>query len=452
MKISAHLKAGCLFLADKVLVVGVKTVNALFGGRPRPDREGRKRLLLYCPDTGGHRLSYAKRLLPFYLDAGYEVVLAYKGPRFYEAGRKSFLEQDPALLEAFARTEGVHPVPLQDDLGTWRSELATIVKLQREHEISLTVFVDGDELTRSFLCQLLPGTPRLLGTNYAVIICSEFFYLGDLPWRTFLAPEYRRYLQHGLFIKYVFRYADVLDGAFYADENVIEDLQCPKLIHVPELGHSDVAGPESPEGLRQKEAVAGPYRDFLNAHSGRQIILAFGDLEPRKGFEMLLRLCAEHDDLALVRVGRTKPNYQTEWDSISLKEQLAFEGRIFEVDAYVTSQELIDSLFDSVDYVLMPYVDFYRTSSIMIQALSYGKPVLVPDVGLMYERVRGHRLGLWFEHKNYESFAENYSELRESFATFRPDVERYYRTFYSDEALRSGLRASLQGRVERQGD
>ena len=451
MKISAHLKAACLFVADKVLVAGVKTVNALRGSRPRRDREG-KRLLLYCPNTAGHRLSYAARLLPFYLDAGYEVVFAYKGPRLYEGGRKSFLEQDPALLEAFTRSEGVHLLPLLDPLRTWRSELATIVQLQREHEISLTVFVDGDELTRSFLCQLLPGTPRLLGSNYAVIVFSEFFYLGDVPWRTFLGPEYRRYLQHGLFIKYVFRYADVLDGAFYADENVIEDLQCPKLIHVPELGHSDVAGPESPEGLRQKEAVAGPYRDFLNAHSGRQIILAFGDLEPRKGFEMLLRLCAEHDDLALVRVGRTKPNYQTEWDTISLKEQLALEGRIFEVDAYVTSQELIDSLFESVDYVLMPYVDFYRTSSIMIQALSYGKPVLVPDVGLMYERVRGHRLGLCFEHKNYESFAENYSELRESFATFRPDVERYYRTFYSDEALRSGLRASLQGQVERQGD
>lgn len=443
MKIGAHLKTGCLYAADKALVAGLKTVNALRGPKPRCDRDG-KRLLLYCPDTGGHRLSYAARLLSFYLDAGCEIVFAYRGPVQYDDGQKSFLEQDPALLESFKKNDRVRLVPLSGNHGTSRSELAAIVQLQREHEIGVTVFVDGDELTRAFSCQLLPGTPRLQGINYAVIISSEFFYLRDMPWRSFLKSEYRRYLQHGLFIKYMIEYGDVLDGAFYADENVIENIGCAKLIHVPELGHAEVIAQESPEARRQNESITGPYQEFLNAHADRQIILTFGDLEPRKGLEMLLRLCAERDDLALVRVGRTKSNYQADRDSIAFKEQLEAEDRIFERDEYIISQQLIDALFNSVDFVLLPYVHFYRTSSIMIQALSYGKPLLVPDRGLMYERVRKHHIGLWFEHQNYEGFVEKYLEICDSFEVFQPDIKKYYREFHSDEALYSALRLSLR--------
>jgi glycosyltransferase involved in cell wall biosynthesis len=407
-----------------------------------------KNVLVYSPNIAGHRHAYSAQLIDYYLRQGFEVYFAYHGFITHNAGKKSYVQRDSKFLEAYSKIKGVHILQVGNPLAADVDELQMIVALQKEHKIFLTVYVDGDEMFPVFFKQVWPGAPRLIGRNYGVFIFSEFMYLKSLPWRQYRSHHNKTHLKRRIFTMYLFKYLDLLDGTLYSDEVVIKQADSPKFIHVPELGHANMEVVQDPEWRRFYQDVMKRFQHFVDTHKDKHLILCFGDLEERKGYDFLLKLCAEDEDLALIRVGRTKPGLLIAWDRIFNKEKLIYEDRLFELDHYVNSQEFMDMMFNAVPYVLMPYKGFLRTSSVMIQSLSYGKPLMVADIGLMRHRVQANKLGVIFKHKNYEDFAAKYAQFKKEYQKYIPKVKDYYEREFSEEAFTGAMGQTLSGLLD----
>jgi len=417
----------------KLLIVLLKLVNKWKFSKPREQVTSRN-VLIYSPNVGGHRPIYAARFIDYYRRRGFEVYFIWCGlevnitERIYSEFRSRF-------TESFRDDDHVHMICVRDQLKRDTDELAFIVKLQKEYNPFLTVFIDGDILMKTFCRQALPGRPRLIGKNYAVFIMIDYVY-RDMSLRC-LSREIKKREQtfHLLFHKYFFKYLDLLDGALVSDENLIRKCRPSKHIPLGDVVHFEMPPDDNVLKNRFFSRTVKAYDAFLASHPGKDVILQFGELEERKGYDFLLRLVAENRDLVLVRAGRTKPSYRIKWQSVLHKERLLLEGRLFEVDIFIDSQELIDKLFSSIKYFLFAYRNHFRTSIMMPLALSYGKPVMVPSVGLLKWRVNEHKVGRVYEHRSYKSFAEEFARFRAEYERYVDNVRKYYEAEFSDEAF-----------------
>jgi glycosyltransferase involved in cell wall biosynthesis len=198
-------------------------------------------------------------------------------------------------------------------------------------------------------------------------------------------------------------------------------------------------------------------RTFLSDHPQSEVILYYGAWQARRGYDEILRLVCEDDSLVFVGCGRplNDPAYLSDvfrWDVESMRRTLAQQGRIFEVELpFVAESRFVDELFESSNFVLLPYQNFYGMSGSLVQACAYGKPVLVPDIGYMAARVRADGVGLTFRHGNGVDMRRKLTLMRESYADFQPRVRSFARGFSEDELVAHFASAfGLPAAVERQ--
>ncbi len=408
---------------EPIIVFWSAKYDRLIFRKKRPVTDIRN-VMVYSHNIGGHRHIYSKRFIDYYSSKGLQVYFVFRG---LHTTRREFMSYSTRHTESYKGNPNVHLVDMSDPSfrlsGDFSDVLRFIIRIQRKFSIDLTVFVDGDALFKRFARQVWPWAPKLIGKNYAVFILSEFIYQEPMMPRCGQA----------FFHLFLFKYLSLLDGGLYSDENVVEVAKSRRHIHLPEVGNS-LLPPDHDEERKVFYARAiDEYREFLQKHEGKEVILNFGDLEPRKGFDLLLRLVEENKDLVLVRCGRTKPQYSPDWPSILNKESLIRQGRIFELDTYVEDQGLFDALYQSIRCFILPYKDFYRTSSVMLQALQYTKPVLVPDVGLLRDRVERNGLGRTFENLSYESLCEEHRKLRSENHLYDENIRRYVKEYFASE-------------------
>ena len=390
----------------------------------RPSPVEIRNVMVYSHNIGGHRHIYAKKFIDYYSRKGFQVYLVFRG--LFVNSRK-FLRYNSRHMESHRDNPSIHMIDISDPSFGLEDDVSDpmrfIVKVQRKYDIDLTVFIDGDGLYGRFARQVLPWGPKLIGKNYAVFILSEFIH----------EESKARRRGQAFFHLFLMRYFGLLDGGLYSDENIVDVARCPRHIHLPEVGNSELPPDDDEERNAFYARVIRNYKEFLREHEGKEVILSFGDLELRKGFDLLLKLAAANEDLVLVRCGRTKLGYTPDWESILNKEKLIRQGRLFELDSYVEDQGLFDALYQSVDYFILAYKDFYRTSSVMLQALHYTKPVLVPNVGLMRDRVLRNGLGRTFENLSYESLRDEHAKLRGETHKYHENIRKYIRENFTGD-------------------
>ena len=83
-----------------------------------------------------------------------------------------------------------------------------------------------------------------------------------------------------------------------------------------------------------------------------------------------------------------------ELDVNVLRNVLKSRGDLFETNEYIDDPDCIDVFFRQTDRIIFPYRGFAGSSAVMIQAINYGLPVLVPDFGLMGLRVDKNGIGM----------------------------------------------------------
>lgn len=396
-------------------------------------------VMIYCADITGHRHLHSAYFIRFFSDHGYTVYFCFAGrqSRLRSRGRFIYESFESPYLEALKGNPRVHFIDICRELNVVNNELDFILELQRRLKPTVSLFIDGDTLKFMFLKQLLPWQKRLAGANFCITCLSEFLYLPVGKFQAlkelrlfiyFFFFKRHRFVQRIIFVekfpllnKLFFRCLcrfNLLTAAFCPDARLVEKIKNRRVLFLPELITGDLEGKISEKETSFYTRVKSQYQDFLNRNRDKQVLLMFGDLENRKGFDLLLQLAANEPGCVCARFGRTKGGYTSNWPAIISKEKLLVEDRLFEVDTYIESKELVDFIFSTVRFVILPYRNYYRTSGVMIEVLRRGLPVLTPDKGVMAYIVKHHGVGGVFRDGNL-------TELREAFAGFKQDYIRY---------------------------
>lgn len=128
-------------------------------------------------------------------------------------------------------------------------------------------------------------------------------------------------------------------------------------------------------------------RQRLGIAPDAHVILAFGNIRPYKGVDVLLRAFASvaRDDADAVLVIAGKP-----WEDWApharLLDELGIAGRVRCFLDYIPAGE-IEPYFVAADVVALPYTHFDAQSGVATRALPFGRPLVVSNVGGLPELV-----------------------------------------------------------------
>jgi len=363
-----------------------------------------KRVLLYSPDVVGHPRVYCRVIADALATSDCEVTVAIG---FREGAG---LAESPDLQPLVGRPR-VQLLETRSFSGRGEADLLAeeIVDVQRATRADTTVFIEADK-SESELRRIATGdAPRLRGRNLGIFANTAEWFPGEdsqtgQPKRL-LAPTLRTTLgnlKRAVFDRRctkAYFYEKVVIGRRVLDEVLVKDERLAAWRGEPVFWMPEISRPapvpettgDEIEYLETKDRLTA----FLAANGGREPVLYFGDAAYYKGYDLFLHLLASTPSLCGLHPGREADERERGWfrfDVDTLRARLVAEGRLFETGRYVHAQRMKELFFGSIRL----YVTTHRltlSSSTVIQALELGRPVLVPDRGLLGHRVKANGLG-----------------------------------------------------------
>lgn len=327
-----------------------------------------------------------------------------------------------------------------------------IVEIQRATRADTTVFIEADK-SESELRRIATGdAPRLLGRNVGIFANTAEWFPGEdsqtgQP-RRLLAPTLRTTLGNlkravfdRRFTKAHF-FEKVVIGRRVLDEVLVKDERLAAWRGEPVFWMPEISRPapvpettgDEIEYLETKDRLTA----FLAANGGREPVLYFGDAAYYKGYDLFLHLLASTPSLCGLHPGREADERERGWfrfDVDTLRARLVAEGRLFETGRYVHAQRMKELFFGSIRL----YVTTHRltlSSSTVIQALELGRPVLVPDRGLLGHRVKANGLGGVYAYEDLDDLRRKAEALWSSDLGRFANAARAFWTRFSDDAIR----------------
>jgi hypothetical protein len=421
-------------------------------------------VLIYCPDITGHRHLYSAYFIRYFLKHHCVVYFFYAGriDSFLRNGKVKYDRVESTYLEIYKELPEVYLIDICQELNDVKNELDFIVMLQNELKPAVSLFVDGDILKYTFLKQVLPWKRRLRENSFSHICLSEFLYLprGRFQLCRELGLFIRFYITNRsiflnrvffverfpllniLFFRWLGRYK-LLTAAFCPDEHLINHFQQKRVLFLPELDTGSLQVKPTAKEASFYARIKSQYRNFLRKHSDKHVLLMFGDLEFRKGYDLLLQLGAHNPDCVCVRFGRTKPGYYPIWQTVLSKEKLLLEDRLFEVDIYLESQDFIDFVFSTVTFMVLPYRKYYRTSGVLIEVLRRGLPVLTSNKGVMAHIVKKYQVGRVFRDGDFQVLQKEFSDFKCQYKDYKKNIDKF-NLIYSGTKIEETLAVMLK--------
>jgi glycosyltransferase involved in cell wall biosynthesis len=152
-----------------------------------------------------------------------------------------------------------------------------------------------------------------------------------------------------------------------------------------------------------------PLKEYAPPSLGSRRILAIGRLIERKGHVYLLQALAEltkrRDDVRLTILGRGSERARLE----SLIDELGLADKVQLLD-YVSDEELAE-LYQQCDLLVQPSItdsggDFEGLGMVLLEAMSYQKPVVATKVGGILDIVHHNETGLLVEERDSRALAQ----------------------------------------------
>lgn len=141
-------------------------------------------------------------------------------------------------------------------------------------------------------------------------------------------------------------------------------------------------------------ACAESARGMLKWPKDAQIALVYGSIDMRKGVDELVRVAlTECTDLHLVIAGRQSAGFKQHWQTSPERDRLIREGRLWELDEYVSAEKAA-LLFSASDIVWLAYRNHAGMSGVLVQAAQSRRPVVVAPGGLMAYHVESSKIGV----------------------------------------------------------
>jgi len=407
-----------------------------------------KKVLLYSPDVIGHPRVYCRVIADALDGEECEVIVAMGFTD--EVG----LEHSPDLHPLVGRP-GVRLVESRTFSRSGAPHLTAeeLVALQYELMIETTLFIEADKSNHEFRRIAAGDAPRLRGQNLGIFANTAEWYPGEDSQtgerKGLLAPTLRTTLgnlKRAVFdqrrsAKYF--YEKVIIGERVLDEVLVKDERLAdwrgRPVHwMPEISRP-VPVPETTDEAAEFEQRKEELGAFLSRNEGREPVLYFGDGAYYKGYDLFLQFLESNPSFCGLHPGRPCDERQRAWfkfDTDALRLRLAKEGRLYETGRYVHTQRLKELFFGAVRL----YMTTHRltlSSSTVIQALELGKPILVPDRGLLGYRVRANGLGDVYRYEDLDDLRRKAEALWSTdLGRFSAPAMAFWQRF-SDTAIRN---------------
>jgi hypothetical protein len=405
-------------------------------------------VLLYSPDVLGHPPIYSRVIADSLVGKRCNVVVAMG---FTD---KVGLAESPDIQPLCSRAK-VQVVDTRTFSSRGHSHLAAeeIVGLQRHFGVDTTLFIEADKSKTEFLRIVAGEAPRLSGRNVGIFANTAEWYPGEDSFTgqrcTLLAPTVRttlgnirrailnrrqsaRYFYENMIIR-----SGVLNELFVKDER-LATWRGPPVHWMPEISRA-ASGPESPEEAAETVRRRREIEAFLARSPGQEPVLYFGDATYYKGYDLFLQFVASNASTCAIHTGRSYDGQQRSYFKYNVDElraRIRREGRLYETNSYIHASRLKEFIFGCIQV----YITTHRlalSSSTVIQALEFGKPVLVPNRGLIGYRVQKFKLGGVYRYEDLSDLERMAKKLWAS------DVEKFaiaaksYWQRFSDESIRS---------------
>lgn len=277
-------------------------------------------------------------------------------------------------------------------------EISTIevIELQNKYNIELTVFAEADHHISLFNEQINSKSYRLHGKTIGIFLRPFYYY------EKFSFLDKLRYIKHfrtrwksddRLFHGFLLKHFSLLDSALYIDDNFVA--HHPSTQWLPDVFQQFAETLVKNEYSEQRIWIE-KLNDFIEKNKDLFIFLYFGTAQKRRGYDLLLKLAIEQNG-CFIHCGLRDDREKFDHDVNEFRKILGEKNRIMETDQYISDPICIEYFFKSVSHLVLPYRNFFGSSGVMLQALSYGIPVLVPDVGVIGYRTKKHNLGLTYK-------------------------------------------------------
>src|SRR6185369_8363073 len=380
--------------------------------------------LIYSPIFDGHRQMYVYVLAHVLKELGFDVFIA---------GNLKATLNDTSYIDRIRKDKWAELIDTSIYPGNGLDIInEEFIELQNKCKADLTVFAEADHHLSLFNAQVLHGRRRLKSRTIGIFLRPFYFYKR----LDFL--DRLRYLKHlpsnwktdtYLFHEYLLKQFRLIDSALYIDENFVSHHSYSHWLPDVFQGYAeDILGNENSEERIWIDRV----NDFKEKNKDRFIFLYFGTAQKRRGYDLLLKMAVEQD-ACFIHCGLNDQNERYDLDVKALKEELQKKGRLLETNQYISDPACIESFFKSATHLVLPYQNFWGSSGVMLQALAYGIPVLVPENGIMGYRVRKHNLGLTYN-EGINSLAEQFARFKElPVQNFKPSISGYMRYQTSDQ-------------------
>lgn len=365
--------------------------------------------LIYSSNFDGHRQVYVFVLADVLIELGYDLFIA---------GNIEDKTRNLLYIDKIKKNNKITMISTANyDACGLNINIQEFIKLQKTHKIDLTVFAEADNHIPLFNSQLVNRRTRFCGKTIGIFL-RPFYYYDKLSFLNRL-----RYIKHirsnwksddRLFHEILLRQFKLLDIPLFLDENFVSTHSFNRWL-------PDMFQQYTETLIREKQAEQMVWVTKLNhfreKNKDRFVFLYFGAAQKRKGYDLLLKLAVE-SDACFIHCGLRNENEQYDHDVDELRKTLHYENRLLETDQYISDPNSIEHFFKSITHLVLPYRNFYGSSGIMLQALSYGIPVLVPENGIMGYRVIKNKLGL--------TYTGEYNSLHETFKKFRQISKNYF--------------------------
>lgn len=378
-----------------------------------------RRALIFCPWIDGHRQNYCCVIANWFLKSGFCVLLAAgrtpQGERADDTPLIGTLVKKPnVMFYDLGNCDGSHA-----DQGRW---VCTVRELEATFIPDWTFFPTGDEIRLSL--KGLGQKDRMPQTKRAAIfIYAQSGYSRDYSDKSSLIRMHHK-LRDTVhkFREYIYFKHKVwsqlgLNIAFITNPDFIDNPCFGHYHYLPEIYRAWEYNLDPNSDYIKRLCVE--YSNFLQCHFGKQVLLYYGGWQVRRGYDILMNLACKEPDTVFVSCGRLLQNNEFQFDVESMRTKLREENRLFEIEtSFLPENKLVDLLYESADFVVLPYRHFYGMSGSLIQAASYGKPVLVPDIGYLRSMVSQYGIGITYRHGNFIDFYNQFKMIRRSYRKY----------------------------------
>jgi len=119
-------------------------------------------------------------------------------------------------------------------------------------------------------------------------------------------------------------------------------------------------------------------------------LLFYGQMRRSKGLDVLLEALRHLPECSLTVAGA--PETPAYGEAIRESVSRVSGNRVVLRDEFIPDED-VPSLFQEADLIVLPYSTFSSQSGVLHDAIAYGRPVVVTDVGALGESVREWGIG-----------------------------------------------------------